>query len=225
MFYEELLAATDAERSALLALPFIRDGAAGRLDRADYVAFLSQAYHHVKHTLPLLMACGARLPERLEWLRSAMAEYIHEETGHQEWILDDIRACGGDAEAVQRATPDEAVELLVAYAYDVIARVNPVGFLGMVLVLEGTSTAVASRAADALQKSLRLPDAAFSYLRSHGALDVQHVQFYEALVNRIDEPQDRATLVHCAKMFYRLYGDVFRGLDARRRVRMMGHAA
>ena len=98
MFYEELLAATDAERSALLALPFIRDGASGRLDRADYVAFLSQAYHHVKHTLPLLMACGARLPERLEWLRSAMAEYIHEETGHQEWILADIRACGGDAE-------------------------------------------------------------------------------------------------------------------------------
>jgi hypothetical protein len=91
--------------------------------------------------------------------------------------------------------------------------------------LHGPTTAVASRAADALQKSLRLPDAAFSYLRSHGALDVQHVQFYEALVNRIDEPQDRATLVHCAKMFYRLYGDVFRGLDARRRVRMMGHAA
>jgi pyrroloquinoline quinone (PQQ) biosynthesis protein C len=224
MFYEELLAATDAERSALLALPFVRDGAAGRIDRADYVAFLSQAYHHVKHTLPLLMACGARLPERLEWLRSAMAEYIREETGHQEWILDDIRACGGDAETVRRATPDEAVELLVAYAYDVIARVNPVGFLGMVLVLEGTSTAVASRAADALQKSLRLPDTAFSYLRSHGALDVGHVRFYESLVNRIDEPQDRAMLVHCAKRFYRLYGDVFRGLDARRRM-CVGHAA
>ena len=28
--------------------------------------FLDQAYHHVKHTVPLLMACGSRVPERLE---------------------------------------------------------------------------------------------------------------------------------------------------------------
>ena len=48
----------------------------------------------VRHTVPLLMACGARLPERLEWLREAIAEYIEEEIGHQEWILNDIRACG-----------------------------------------------------------------------------------------------------------------------------------
>jgi pyrroloquinoline quinone (PQQ) biosynthesis protein C len=217
MFYDELLAATAAERGVLLAVPFIHDGASGNLTRADYLAFLSQAYHHVKHTLPLLMACGARLPERLEWLRTAMTEYVKEEVGHQEWILNDIRACGGDAQAVHHAQPDTAVELMVAYAYDLIARVNPVGFLGMVLVLEGTSTAAACRAAEALQRSLHLPDAAFTYLTSHGALDVDHVQFYASLVNRLDDPDDRAVLIRCAKMFYRLYGDIFRGLDLRRR--------
>jgi pyrroloquinoline quinone (PQQ) biosynthesis protein C len=216
MFYEELLAATQRERDALLAIPFIRDGAAGRLRRIDYIAFLTQAYHHVKHTLPLLMACGARLPERLEWLRTAMTEYVKEETGHQEWILNDIRACGGDAEAVRGAQPDIAVEIMVAYAYDVIARVSPVGFLGMVLVLEGTSTAVATRAAEALQRSLRLPATAFTYLTSHGALDVDHVKFYASLVNRLHDSEDRKTLAHCARVFYRLYGDVFRALDARR---------
>ena len=214
MFYDELLSATETERTHLLALPFIRDGAAGQLSRDDYVAFLSQAYHHVKHTLPLLMACGARLSERLEWLRTALSEYVKEETGHQEWILNDIRACGRDAERVRHARPNAAVEIMVAYAYDVIARVNPVGFLGMVLVLEGTSTAVAARAADALQRALGLPDAAFSYLRSHGALDIHHIQFYESLVNRLDDAEDRSALVHCAKMFYRLYGDVFRALEA-----------
>jgi pyrroloquinoline quinone (PQQ) biosynthesis protein C len=170
----------------------------------------------VRHTLPLLMACGARLPERLEWLRTAMTEYVKEETGHQEWILNDIRACGGDAEVVRRAQPDLAVEVMVAYAYDVIARKNPVGFLGMVLVLEGTSTAVASRAAEALQKSLHLPATAFTYLASHGALDVGHVKFYASLVNRLDDGKDRATLTHCARIFYRLYADVFRALDTRR---------
>ncbi len=215
-FHDELLKATERERAELLATPFIRDGAAGRLARADYIAFLAQAYHHVRHTLPLLMACGARLPARLEWLRTAMAEYIREETGHQEWILDDIRACGGDAETVRNGRPGLAAELLVAYAYDVIARINPVGFLGMVLVLEGTSTAVATRAAESLMTSLRLPPAAFTYLTSHGTLDVGHTRFFATLVDQLDGAEDRAALVHCARVFYRLYGDVFRELDRTR---------
>ena len=215
-FYDELLAATQGERSDLLAIPFIRDGAAGRLTKNDYVAFLSQAYHHVKHTLPLLMACGARLPARLEWLRTAMSEYISEETGHEEWILNDIRACGADPGAVRTGNPGLPAELLVSYAYDTIARGDPVGFLGMVLVLEGTSTAVASQAARALQRWLELPPAAFTYLSSHGELDIAHTRLFESLVNRLDAADDRSAIIHCARVFYHLYGDVFRALDSRR---------
>lgn len=224
-FHDELLAATQRERAGLLDVPFIRDGAGGRLTRSDYLAFLTQAYHHVKHTLPLIMACGARLPERLEWLRAGMGEYVKEETGHQEWILNDIAACGGDPGSVRRGRPDVPAELMVAYAYDTIYRGNPVGFLGMVLVLEGTSTAVACRAADALMKALKLPPAAFTYLNSHGALDIQHTAYFETLVNRVDELQDRAAIIHGARVFYRLYAAIFEGLDPRRAVRVPKAAA
>lgn len=215
-FYEELLASTARERDALLAIRFVRDGAAGRLRLRDYVGFLSQAYHHVKHTLPLLMACAARLPERLEWLRQAMVEYVSEELGHQEWILNDLRACGANAEEVRHGQPDLPAELMVAYAYDLIARSNPVGFLGMVLVLEGTSVEVASRAAEALGRSLGLPNAAFTYLTSHGSLDQEHTKFYETLVNRLTDAGDRTAVIRSARVFYRLYGDVFHALDAAR---------
>jgi pyrroloquinoline quinone (PQQ) biosynthesis protein C len=211
-FYQELYTATERERAEFLAIPFLRDGVAGRLSHASYVAFLTQAYHHVKHTVPLLMACGARLPERLEWLRMAVAEYIEEEAGHQEWILNDIVACGGDAEAVRRGQPSLATELMVAYAYDSVQRVNPVGLFGMVFVLEGTSVQLATRAAEALQASLQLPKQAFSYLLSHGSLDISHVDFFEKLVNQLDTTQDRAAVVHCARIVYRLYGDMFRSL-------------
>lgn len=223
--HDELLAATAPERAALLATPFIRDGAAGALTREDYLDFLGQAYHHVKHTLPLVMACGSRLPARLEWLRTAMAHYVEEETGHQEWILNDIRACGGDAKAVRNASPRLPAEVLVAYAYDVIHRVNPVGFLGMVLVLEGTSAAVATRAADALMRALDLPRTGFSYLTSHGTLDIEHTRFFETLVNGLDEKSDLAVLAHCARVFYRLYADIFSDLDAVRMRRAALEAA
>lgn len=211
-FYDELVAATEDARNDLLSIPFIQMGSAGQLSLHSYTAFLIQAYHHVKHTTPLLMATGSRLPERLEWLREAIGEYIEEEMGHQEWILNDIQACGNDKEGVRNGIPSQATELMVAYAYDTVARKNPVGFFGMVLVLEGTSVALATHAASNIQQALSLPNEAFSYLNSHGSLDIEHVDFYEGLMNRLDNEDDKQAVIHCANMIYKLYGDIFRSL-------------
>ena len=166
----------------------------------------------MRHTVPLLKACKAALPPRLAWLREALDEYVQEEQGHDEWILDDIRACGANADAVRRGVAGHATEVMVAYAYDTIARRNPLGFLGMVHVLEGTSVSLALLAADQIQKSLALPDTAFSYLRSHGTLDQQHTAHFALLMDRVVDSEDQADIVHAARAFYRLYGDVFRGL-------------
>jgi pyrroloquinoline quinone (PQQ) biosynthesis protein C len=211
-YFERLEQQTAAARADLFAVPMIRDCLAGRVTRDQYLAFLTEAYHHVKHTVPLLMACGSRLPESHGWLRTAVAEYISEETGHEEWILNDIAASGGDADAVRRGTPALQTELMVAYVYDYIARRNPVGFFGMVHVLEGTSTALATNAAQVIRGALDLPPEAFTYLTSHGTLDQQHVRFFASLMDRVDDPADQAAVTHVATMVYRLYGDIFRAL-------------
>ena len=211
-FYDRLQQATSEARQAFLAIPYLHAGVSGTLSLDSYVAFLGQAYHHVKHTIPLLMACGARLPAHQEWLRIAVGEYIEEEMGHQEWILNDIKACGGNPEAVRFGQPNVSTELMIAYAYDTIARGNPVGFFGMVLVLEGTSVAMATDAAQNLMQSLQLPRKAFSYLLSHGSLDIEHVDFYERLMNRLDNKDDQQAVIHCANVMYRLYGNMFREL-------------
>jgi len=211
-FHSELLAQTQQERATLISVPIIQSALAGQIAREDYVAFLGQAYHHVRHTVPLLMACGARLPARLEWLRTAIGEYIEEEMGHHEWVLDDLAACGADRAEAAASLPSLATELMVSYAYDTIHRGNPVGFFGMVLVLEGTSVALATRAANTIQTSLDLPRNAFSYLLSHGDLDIEHVGFFEGLMDRLDDPADQQAVIHAARRFYVLYGDIFRTL-------------
>jgi len=211
-FYNQLQAATETERQAFLGIPVIQQTLNGMVALDSYLAFLGQAYHHVKHTVPLLMACGGRLPERLNWLRTAVAEYIAEEIGHEEWILNDINASGGDGDAVRNSKPELATELMVAYAYDTIQRNNPVGFFGMVFVLEGTSIALATRAAEVTRTALGLPRKAFSYLESHGSLDQQHMQFFEKLMNRITTAEDQQAVIHAAQMFYHLYGNIFRSL-------------
>lgn len=216
-FYDRLYAETAAERAQLLNVPLIQDALRGQIPLSRYVAFLTEAYHHVKHTVPLLMACGSRMPRRLAWLRDALAAYIEEERGHDEWILSDIAACGFDPDSVRSGRPRHEAEVMVAFAYHQIDRENPVGFMGMVHVLEGTSQEVATNAAAAIQQSLRLPDEAVTYLASHGRLDVEHGQFFETLMNRLSDRDDQSAVIHCARSFYRLYGDVFRSLSSRER--------
>ncbi len=211
-FFQRLQQETAAERDYLLASPLITAALQGDITLEEYVAFLGQAYHHVKHTTPLLMAVGSRIPESAEWLRDRIAHYIEEEVGHQEWILNDITNCGGDAEAVRRATPLLPVELMISFIWDFVSRRNPVGFFGMVYVLEGTSVNVATHAADKIRNKLGLPKNAFSYLYSHGSLDLEHIDFFENIVNRIDDPKDQADIIHVARIIFRLYADMFRAL-------------
>lgn len=211
-FYQRLQCETACERRALFAVPIIDRVRNGTVERRHYLNFLTRAYHHVKHTVPLLMACGARLRDDQEWLRSAFAHYIEEEIGHHEWILNDIASAGGDAAAVRASKPDRATELMVAYAYDTVMRGNPLGLLGMVFVLEGTSVSLACEIAALLRQQLGLPASAFTYLNSHGALDVEHLGDFEKLVNPLARV-DQEHITHCAKIFFHLYNNVLLGIE------------
>lgn len=211
-FYKRLVEETELQRQALYSVPQLRDGMSGDIDVDTYIDYLTQAYHHVKHTVPYLMAMGARLPQSKFWLQKAVIEYLEEEVGHEEWILNDIEAAGGDKEAARRAKPRLATQVMVAYNYDYIARKNPVGFLGMVFMLESTSTQIATQGADAVKEGLGLPKNAFSYLYSHGTLDQSHMKFFQSLMEKIDDPDDQAAIIEVAQNTFLLFADVFRAI-------------
>ena len=209
---ETLVRETAWEREFLLSAPVIRRCLAGDVDRGLYIRFLTQAYHHVRHTVPLLAATAERLSSHHVWLQEAIAHYIAEEQGHDAWILDDIAEAGGDRAAALASEPAIPTAAMVAFAWDTVLRGNPVGFFGMVHVLEGTSVSLALLAADKIQNTLGLPDRAFTYLRSHGTLDQKHVMHFADLMDRVDDAGDQEAIVHAARAFFRLYADVFRSL-------------
>lgn len=211
-FFDRLQSETAQARAHVTGAPVVEAIRAGRFDIKGYTWFLTQAYHHVKHTVPLMMACGGQLPERLEFVRKALVEYIEEEYGHHEWILNDLEACGEDKDAIRHGNPDTSIELMVAYLYDRIQRGNPAAFFGMVQVLEGTSIELATPLGEAIQKQLGLPDEAFSYLYSHGALDQEHFEFFRKLMNEITDADDQQAIIEAARMVYRLYGDMLHSI-------------
>jgi pyrroloquinoline quinone (PQQ) biosynthesis protein C len=212
--FETLTTSTQADRVFLQSAPAIQLALQGDVTRDLYLQFLEQAWHHVRHTVPLLFAVGSRLSPRHAWLQSELAHYLEEEQGHDEWILSDIAISGGDADRVRASRPAYETDAMVAYAYDTVMRRNPVGFFGMVFVLEGTSAALALNAATSIQRALGLPDRAFSYLRSHGTLDQKHVGHLATIVNRLDDVLDVPDVITCARAMYRLYGAVFRSLGS-----------
>jgi pyrroloquinoline quinone (PQQ) biosynthesis protein C len=221
-FYDQLMADTAVERDGFRQIPIIQEVLRGGATRAMYLDFLSQAYHHVKHTFPLLALAATRTKDLA--YQKALLSYMNEERGHDEWILDDIHVLGGDAEAVRNGAPGVACQLMVAYGYYAIEHIDPYAQLGSVHVLEGMSVEFAELAANSIQRSLGAEgEGGFSYLRTHGALDIEHVAFFKALVDEIADKRTQKIILDSSKMFYKLYGDIFREIGVRQTEKL--HAA
>lgn len=211
-FYQRLVTETVDGQMELASTPQIQDGLMGRISRETYIAYLTEAYHHVKHTVPLMNEARAGMDEAHQRFVEALDEYIAEETGHEHWILNDIKNCGGDPEAVRTGPPRPATLTMTDYAYDYIRGANPMGFFGMVFVLEGTSVRLATQGAEAVAKTLGLGPECFSYLTSHGALDMEHLTFFEKLMNQVDDPADQAAIIEVAKAIFQRFAAVFRSI-------------
>jgi pyrroloquinoline quinone (PQQ) biosynthesis protein C len=217
-FYERLIAETSREREAFLTLPLVQRTIQKGASRALYIDFLTTAYHHVKHTFPLLALAASRTSDAR--YQDALVEYMKEERGHEKWVLDDIRAVGGNEEAVRYGAPRAACQIMVGYAYYAIEHISPYTFLGSVHVLEGMSMLLADRVANALATSLGVSgDKGFSYLRTHGSIDVEHAAFFRRLVDSFGDAATQQIVIDNARIFYRLYGAIFRDLDEQQELR------
>ena len=104
-FFIALIEATDASRRELEAEPKIHSMIHHGLSLAEYRAFLHDLYHIVWHFCPIMSAAASRCDDRFRSVRYELYERIEEEKGHEEWVLDDIRALGGDLEAAHARPP------------------------------------------------------------------------------------------------------------------------
>src|ERR1700693_2912824 len=221
--FQRLLAETSSARRQFIELPLIQETMRQGGSKVLYLDFLGQAHHHVKHTVPLLALATSRCGPHDRGYQSALLEYISEEQGHDEWILEDIDALGGDSNAVRQGSPRLPCKVMVSHAYYLTDRVSPYGLLGMIHVLEGMSVALAGQAARAIRSSLQIgSDAGFKYLTTHGDLDVEHTKLFEKLLDGLDA-QHLPLVIESACDFYALYGAIFRDIHAHREI--IAHAS
>ena len=185
----------------------------GNLTKALYISFLTQWYHILKHTFPLILATQSRLTEETEWLTDVIGEFTEQMVSNEELILNDIAVCGGDIEQVRHSRAHMTTELMVSYAYDTLNRINPLGILGMHHVLEGAVLSLAHRSADNIGNTSLVPKDALTYLYTHGSLLQDNADVFIGVMNRIDRSEDRNQIIRSAQIFYKLYADIFLSLS------------
>jgi long-chain acyl-CoA synthetase len=207
-FYKRLEQETKQNREKLYNVELIQKALNGTIDKELYVKYLTQAFHHVSHTVPFLMTMGSLLPANKRWMQKTIVEYLEEEVGHEEWILNDIAVCGVDKEAARASTPNLETQTMIAYNYDYMKRKNPVGFFGMVYMLESTSTQIATQSGKGIQETLGLPNTAFSYLYSHGTLDIKHMKFFEEQMLKITDKDDQDAIIEVANNTFVLFANL-----------------
>ena len=111
-----------------------------------------------------------------------LLEHAEEETGHEEWLLEDLISLGIGRAQVLNRLPYTSVSSLVGSQYYMAAHVHPVAMLGYLAVLENPA---APEFLEGVAQRNHLPIESFSTLLKHARLDVGHVAEFDQMLDNL----------------------------------------
>ena len=210
-FFITLVESSDESRRAIETLPKVQGMMRKGLTLVEYRAFLRDLYHIVWHFCPIMAAAAARCDERLTDIRFELYERIGEEKGHEQWVLEDIGAMGGDVKAAHGAAPSAPVQAMIGFNYYAAERVHPCSVLGMLYVLEVIASVYGGKAADYIARAngRELGAGGFRFLSSHATMDADHMAKLNVLLKTISDPAAQAAIIESTRVNFHQFGQLF----------------
>ncbi len=151
-------------------------------DRLIYETWLAQAYYFVRHSTPMLaLSCGLAIENREYNLRCI--SHLAEEKGHDRMLLNDLKKIGSSIENVPEFSSTRA---LYQTQYYWIEHVNPVSFLGYIMVLEGIAVHCGPRKVEETKSF-----AGSSFVKLHAQEDLDHFQSALSQLDLMSEKDQR----------------------------------
>lgn len=203
-FFQKLVDKTDESRKAFESHHRIVEACAQGMDRERYLRFLRELYALVWHFNPVSAAAAARLPANLRFLQAFLYSHMAEEEGHDEWVLGDVAAIGGDVEDVRRSLTASApaTQSFIAFNYWNAER-SPASVLGMLFVLEVLASVYGEPVAEAQRERLFLNgDAGVSFLASHASKDAEHMADLRTVLDQLDDQAAQDAIVNSVRVNY-----------------------
>ena len=199
--FAELVSATDEDRRGFETHPVVIDAVARGMPVERYRALLLELYHVVWHFNPVCAAAASRIGDEQMAVRHFLYAHMHEESGHELWVLNDLEAIGVAPEAVHAHAPSVHTLALSGYNHWAADRRHPCSVLGMLYALEVIASVYGGPFAAAIRESLLLEgDRGVSFLASHASLDTQHMSELRQIMNTVHCERALAAVVESARV-------------------------
>jgi pyrroloquinoline quinone (PQQ) biosynthesis protein C len=188
MQFLELLSRTDEARHAFENHPVVMDAVANGMSLERYRKLLLELYHVVWHFNPVCAGAASRIGDEHQQVRYFLYEHMHEEKGHENWVLNDLDALGVSRQASLAHEPHIFTLALIGYNYWAADRRNPCSSLGMLYALEVIASVYGGPFATALKERLLIEgDRGVSFISSHATLDAKHMEELRKILRHVED--------------------------------------
>jgi len=195
-FFADLITRTDEARREFETNPVVLDAVAHGMPIARYRSLLLELYHLVWHFNPVCAAAASRVPDKLRQVRYFLYEHMHEESGHEQWVTNDLDAVGVSQATLLAHQPSLNTLALVGYNHWAADRRDPCSALGMMYTLEVIASVYGGTFAEAIRSSLLLEgDRGVSFISSHATMDAEHMAELRQVLNTVDDEAAREAIV------------------------------
>lgn len=198
-FFADLVIRTDEARRAFETHPVVLDAVAQGMSLERYRTLLLELYHVVWHFNPVSAAAASRLADSHKQVRYFLYEHMHEESGHEEWVRNDLDAVGVPPSDTVGYKPSAFTQALVGYNYWAADRAHPCSVLGMLYTLEVIASVYGGPFASAIKEALLLEgERGVSFINSHATMDAEHMAELRQVLNTLDDAPAREAVVDAA---------------------------
>jgi pyrroloquinoline quinone (PQQ) biosynthesis protein C len=165
-----------------------------------YREYLFQSHSIIRASVPLMQATLDRCRSHryasdsvLQTFGDYLERHIVEESGHDDWILNDAEVLGIDRQLLLDRIPKPTAVRMVGSQYYWIHHYHPVAMLGYIAVMEGTPPE-----AEFIEEVARrngLPLKAFSSFMLHAKVDPKHRADLDVLLDNLALSQHEIGLI------------------------------
>lgn len=210
-YFDRLVTETkDVFEDHILKNRFIELILNGELSDEQYVSYLIETYHMVRHTCRMLTLASVQFDGERPDLQHFFLEHAEEEFGHDKFCITDISNMGYDPEILLKRQPMRGSwGLFTQGAY--LASYGPThAILGVASLTESLGPTLGEKVMDGLLNKCNIPSKAFTFIRSHTGFDEDHLAEIKDCINKHLKNDDELNdVIQARKMTAIHYGQMF----------------
>jgi len=209
-FFADLVVRTDEARRGFETNRVVLDAVAQGMSIERYRKLLLELYHVVWHFNPVCAAAASRIPDTHRQIRYFLYDHMQEESGHEEWVMNDLGAVGVTPDVVRAYEPSVHMLALNGYNYWAADRRHPCTALGMMYALEVIASVYGGPFTAAIKESLLLEEErGISFISSHATMDAEHMAELRVVLNTVNDEEARDAVTESTIVNFHHFTRVF----------------